>query len=337
MRALPKIELHLHLDCSLSFNAVSHLRPGTTEEEFRRIFVAPGRCRDLAEYLTRAPHAVALMQSEAALQLAVEDVFEQLAADGVIYAEIRFAPLLHLENGLTPGRVVEIVHREVEKQIAATGIEVRVILCTLRHFPGERSLQVAQLLDIFRGSTVVALDIAGDEAAFPLAPHQTAYDYAHEHGLSVTAHAGEGAGPASVWEALRLLGTKRIGHGARSAEDPELLQFLKKQDIHLEICPTSNIQTSVCASIKEHPIDALHRAGVSLSVNTDCRTISMTTLTLEYQQLQDAFEWGEHELWTCNRQALRAAFIPEDLRRRLQQRLDESYSASSRDTMSTIG
>lgn len=326
LQSLPKIELHLHLDCSLSYQAVSRLRPGTTLEEFKQIFVAPGKCRDLAEYLTRAPHAVALMQTEPALRLVVADVFEQLAADDVIYAELRFAPSLHLENGLTVEKVVEIVDREVEKQTAETGIEARIILCTLRHFPGERSLQVVRLVETFRGSTVVALDIAGDEAAFPLAPHRPAYDYAHEHGFFVTAHAGEAAGAASVWETLRLLKTSRIGHGVRSAEDPELLEFLKREAIHLEICPSSNVQTSVCSSMKEHPVDSLYRRGVPLSINTDCRTISSTTLSLEYQQLHEAFGWDREDWWKCNRQALRAAFLADEVRARLEARLDEAYS-----------
>jgi adenosine deaminase len=332
MPPLPKIELHLHLDCSLSYRVVSRLRPGTTEEEFRRIFVAPARCRDLAEYLTHSPPAVALMQSEQALRLVVADVFEQLAADNVIYAEIRFAPLLHLERGLTPEKVVDAVQGEVAKQIAETGIEARVILCTLRHFPGEYSRQTAQLLATFRGSTAVALDIAGDEAAFPLAPHQPAYQYAHDHGFFVTAHAGEGAGPASVWETLRLLKTPRIGHGIRSAEDPELLSHLKQHNVHLEVCPTSNVQTSVCQSIQDHPIDRLHRSGVSLGINTDCRTISTTNLNQEYRQLEETFGWGAEEWWKCNRQALSAAFLPEDVRRRLEQRLDAAYSNHARVT-----
>lgn len=327
MNGLPKVELHLHLDCSLSYKAVSRLRPDITEQEYQQIFVAPGKRRNLADYLTRAPHAVSLMQSETALRLVVADVFEQMAADSVLYAEIRFAPLLHLENGLTPERVVEIIHDEVERQISETGIEARIILCTLRHFPAERSLQVAHLLETFRGSTVAALDIAGDEAAFPLAPHLAAYDYAHEHGIPVTAHAGEAAGPANVWETLRLLKTSRIGHGIRSAEDPKLIDFLKQQDIHLEICPTSNVQTGVCSSIKEHPIGRLYRSGVSLSINTDCRTISSTTLTLEYQLLQDSFGWDETDWWKWNRQALRAAFISHQIRARLESRLDQSYSA----------
>jgi len=324
MQSLPKVELHLHLDCSLSYKVISRLRPGTTQEEFRHLYVAPSKCSSLAEFLTRAPYLVALMQTEEALKLVVADVFEQLAADNVIYAEMRFAPLLHLDKGLTPEKVVAAVNAEVESQIHATGIQARVILCTLRHYNREQSMKTAELVGQFRGSTVVALDIAGDEAAYPLAPHQAAYDYAHQHGLFATAHAGEGAGAGSVWETLRLLKPSRIGHGVRSAEDPELVQHLKQQAIHLEVCPSSNVQTGMCADLKRHPVDRLFREGVPLGINTDCRTIGDTTLDREYSRLEEAFGWAADEFYRCNREALRAAFIPSDVKKSLETRLEQA-------------
>src|SRR5215471_10037515 len=285
MEALPKLELHLHLDCSLSYKLVSRLRPGITRRDYETIFIAPPKCRDLAQCLTHATPAVELMQSEESLQLAVEDVFEQLEADGVIYAELRFAPLLHLEQGLIPEQVVESVDKAVEKCIEKTGIEARIILCTLRHYTREQSLETAKLVERFRGTQVVALDIAGDEAAFPLAPHRPAYDYAREREIFLTAHAGEGSGAVSVWETLRELAPSRIGHGVRSIEDPELVEFLKTNGIHLEVSPGSNVQTNVCESLKDHPIDKLARLGVPLSINTDCRTMTFTTLLREYREL----------------------------------------------------
>jgi adenosine deaminase len=134
---LPKIELHVHLDCSLSFKAVSKLDKSVSLEEYQNEFVAPQRCSSLADFLTRAPRGFQLMQDESALELVVEDLFEQLAADGVIYAEIRFAPLLHLERGLTPERVVAAADRATEASIRSSGIDARLILCTLRHFDRE--------------------------------------------------------------------------------------------------------------------------------------------------------------------------------------------------------
>jgi adenosine deaminase len=321
MESLPKVELHLHLDCSLSYKVVSRLSPDITEQQYRQDFIAPRKCASLAEYLTRAPHAVRLMQSEGSLRLAVEDLFEQLGQDNVIYAEIRFAPLLHLDRGLTPEQVIAAVDNAVEKCIARTGIEARIILCTLRHYTREQSLQTARLVKSFAGTRVVALDIAGDEAGYPLTPHKAAYDYAHQHGLFVTAHAGEAAGPSSVWETLQELSPARIGHGVRSAEDPELVAALKQQRIHLEVCPSSNLQTGICEALENHPVDRLYRQGVSLNINTDCRTITLTNLTREYRELEAAFGWCDQDFLRCNLNALDAAFLQEQVKDRLRSRL----------------
>ena len=326
MEVLPKVELHLHLDCSLSYQVVRQLNSNITEDQYRGSFIAPRRCSSLAEYLTRAPHAIRLMQSKDALKLVVEDMFEQLAADNIIYVELRYGPLLHLDEGLTPEEVVETVDRAVEECIRETGIEARLILCTLRHYTREQSLETARLVERAKGSHTVALDIAGDEAAYPLAPHKAAYDYAHERGLFVTAHAGEAAGAESVWETLRELAPSRIGHGIRSVEDPKLITHLKQQHIHLEVCPTSNVQTNVCNSLREHPVDRLYRDGISLSINTDSRTITDTTLSREYQELEQTFQWSREELLRCNLEAIRAAFLPAEARQRLEAQLMQAYS-----------
>jgi adenosine deaminase len=322
MNRLAKVELHLHLDCSLSYAVVSRLAPSITRKEFDAEFVAPPRCTSLADFLTRAPRGFQLMQSEAALELVTEDLFAQLKADGVIYAEIRFAPLLHIEKGLTPEAVVAAVDRATERCIAETGIEARLILCTLRHFSQEQSLLTAQLVERFRGSRVVALDIAGDEAGFPIDAHVPAFRYALERGLDRTAHAGEACGADSVWETLRAFKPTRIGHGIRSIEDPALVEHLRRERIHLEVCPSSNVQTCACATYADHPVDRLLRAGVSLGISTDTRTITTVTLEQEYARLREHFGWTDEELLACNREALRAAFLEDAVRVRLLGRLE---------------
>ncbi|MGA9672752.1 MAG: adenosine deaminase [Terracidiphilus sp.] len=321
MPQLPKVELHLHLDCSLSYDAVSHLAPHISREEYDTEFVAPSQCASLADFLTRAPRGFQLMQTEDALSIVTEDVFEQLARDHVIYAEIRFAPLLHLLEGLTPEAVVATVDRTTEQCIGATGIEARLILCTLRHFTEEQSLLTAKLVEQFGGSSVVALDIAGDEAGFPITAHVPAFRYAIEHGLHRTAHAGEAAGPTSVWETLQVFQPTRIGHGVRSIEDPALIDHLRRERIHLEVCPTSNVQTRTCLTYADHPVNHLYRAGVSLGISTDTRTITSVNLELEYARLREHFHWTDDELLACNREALRVAFIDEPTRTRLLARL----------------
>ena len=326
LRTLPKLELHLHLDCSLSYQAVARLAPGVTREQYLRDYIAPARCTNLADFLTRAPMGFRLMQTENSLRLVVEDLFEQLAADGVLYAEMRFAPLLHTAEGLTPERVAAIVERAAEESSRATGIEAGVILCTLRHFTAEQSMATAQLVEQFHGSRIVALDIAGDEAGFPLDAHIGAYRYARERGLLRTAHAGEACGPESVWETLRLLHPQRIGHGVRSDEDPALVAHLRREKIHLELCPSSNVQ--IVPSIpawEDHPIDRLYRAGVPLSVSTDTRMLTPATLTGEYEALERVFGWGREELLRTNLMAVEAAFAPPVTKARLRLRLQHAY------------
>jgi adenosine deaminase len=319
--AFPKIELHLHLDCSLSFAAVAQLDDSISLEEYQREFIAPPRCASLADFLTRAPRGFQLMQDEAALALVVEDLFEQLAADGVIYAEIRFAPLLHLERGLTPERVVAAVDRATEACIRSSGIDARLILCTLRHFDREQGLLTAGLVRQFRGSRVVALDIAGDEAGYPIDANVPAFRYANERGLHRTAHAGEARGADSVWETLREFQPSRIGHGVRSIEDTGLIEHLIRERIHLEVCPSSNLQTGISTEFAEHAVDDLYRAGVPLSISTDTRTITNITLTEEYRNLQEHFGWTMSDLLACNQAAVDAAFIEESVKHDLRERI----------------
>ena len=266
------------------------------------------------------------MQDEEALRLVVEDLFEQLARDGVIYAEIRFAPLLHTERGMRPAEIVAAVDRATEACVRSTGLEARLILCTLRHFSAEQGLETAGLVEQFRGSRVAALDIAGDENGFAIDAQVPAFRYAIEHGLSRTAHAGEARGAASVWETLRALQPSRIGHGVRSFEDPSLVEHLRSEGIHLEMCPSSNVQTCAVRSYAEHPIDSLRRAGVSLGINTDARTITDISLAKEYQRLQDHFGWGNQEFLACNLDALRAAFVEDSVKHALSRKLSGAYS-----------
>jgi adenosine deaminase len=330
VKDLPKVELHLHLDCSLSYSAVSRLDDSISLEEYQSEFIAPARCTSLADFLTRAPRGFKLMQDEAALTLVVEDLFEQLAADGVIYAEIRFAPLLHLEHGLSPEEVVAAIDRATEACIRSSGIEARLILCTLRHYDRYQGLETARLVERFRGSHVAALDIAGDEAGFPINDHIPAFRYAIDHGLYRTAHAGEARGPESVWETLREFQPSRIGHGVRSIEDPALVDHLRRERIHLEVCPTSNLQTGISRDFAEHAVDRLYRAGVPLSINTDTRTITNITLTEEYRNLEEHFGWTDADLTACNHAAIDAAFLDEAAKDQLREQLASTASSAYR-------
>jgi adenosine deaminase len=324
---LPKIELHLHLDCSLSYEGVRRLRPSVTLDEYRREYEAPTRCANLAEFLSRVPKVLGMLQSREALAIMVEDVFDQLRADRVLYAELRFAPLLHTTRGLSAEGTVDTVATAVDEMVRRTGIEARIILCTVRHFTADESLTTAELVRAFRHRRVVALDIAGDEAGFALTPHAAAYRYAHEHGLRTTAHAGEALGPASVWETLRELAPERIGHGIRSIEDPVLIDHLRRTGVHLEVCPSSNMQlVESIGSWPAHPIDRLRLAGISLNVNTDTRMLTPTTLTREYALVREHFGWTSDLLLASNVAALRKAFVDEETRAGLLSELQRTWS-----------
>lgn len=324
--AYPKIELHIHLDCSLSYDVVHTIDPSVTLEEYNNDFVAPAKCTDLVDFMKRPPKQIALMQTAENLRLAVLDMFKRFKQDNVIYAEIRFAPLLHLEQGLTPEQVVASIDEAMTEGSAATGVEARLLLCTLRHYTEEQSMQTVRLVEQFRGTHVVGLDIAGDEAGYPLDAHIPAFKYAIQHNIARTAHAGEAKGPESVWETLQHLQPTRIGHGVRSAEDRALLTELRAQHIHLEVCPSSNLQTNIYESYADHPINQLYKEGISLNVNTDNRTVTPTTLNKEYEHIQDTFGWHKEDYLHCNRYALQAAFLPQEQKNQIEQRLLQGFA-----------
>jgi len=326
-RLLPKIELHLHLDCSLSYNVVKQLNSAITPDEYRASFIAPPKCTDLADYITRAIKGFELMQTPEQLRLVTLDLFEQLKEDQVIYAEIRFAPLLHIARGLSPVEVVQHVNDAVTEGIRLTGVQAGLILCTLRNYTAEQSIETVQLVKQFRGTHVLAFDIAGDEAGFPIDNHVKAFLFAQENGIPCTAHAGEAKGPESVWETLQHFHPSRIGHGVRSAEDEKLLDHLKKQKIHLEVCPTSNVQTNVVDTIRQHPADKIYTHGVSMSINTDARTVTPVTLSQEYGLLESIFQWDRSHFLRCNLEAIEHAFCAEALKEEIRERIKKAWNA----------
>jgi len=325
LHQLPKAELHLHLDCGLSYKVVSKIDPTITKEAYQQDFIAPAKCLNLADFLTRAVKGFALMQTKEQLELVVDDLMEQLAADNTIYAEVRFAPLQHLDEGLTAFEVVDIVEKATAAAIQKYGVEARLILCTLRHFTAEQSMQTVKLVEQFKGTVVAGFDIAANEAGFPIDNHIAAFTYAKQKGLHITAHAGEAKGAESVWETLEHFKPSRIGHGVRSIEDPKLVEHLRDKNIHLEVCPLCNVQINIYDTLKQHPVDSLYKAGVSLSINTDAPTIVNTTKTNEYQQLRETFGWTIKDFYICNVNALKAAFIGDELRERLLGKLTTGY------------
>ena len=326
LSSLPKIELHLHLDCSLSYNVVKKLRPQILEKEYQEKFIAPEKCINLADFLKCAVSGIELMQTENELREVVKDLFAQLKRENIIYAEIRFAPLQHLDKGLKAEEVVEIVAETLRECINLTGIKAGIILCTLRHFNENQSLQTVKLVEQFKGNAaVVGFDIAADEAGYSVDAHKKAFEYAIKKDIPRTAHAGEAKGADSMWETLKYFSPQRIGHGVRSIEDKELMELLVKRKIHLEICPTCNIQTNVFNEYRDHPINILYNSGVSVGINTDARSLVNISLTSEYMKLVNIFGWGIKHFYDCNINALSSAFISSSDKEQLERVLNSRY------------
>ncbi len=321
----PKVELHLHLDCSLSFEVVQLLNPSISFETYKNTFIAPDKCIDLGDYINRAVKGIELMQTKEQLRLVTIDLFKQLKEDHIIYAEIRFAPLLHIAGGLTAEEVVATVNEAVSEAIGIYGVDAGIILCTLRNYSEEQSMETVRLVEKFKGTHVVGFDIAADEANFLIDHHIKAFQYAFEYKLNCTAHAGEAKGASSVWETLDQFKPGRIGHGVRSIEDPELIKLLKRKEIHLEVCPTSNIQVDVFDTIQDHCIDKLYQAGVSVGINTDARAISNVTLTEEYHLLQDVFGWGQDDFKRCNLEAIKHSFASAEIKEKVRLEIEKAY------------
>jgi adenosine deaminase len=321
----PKVELHLHLDCSLSFDVVRQLSPGISLSEYQNNFIGPPKCHNLADYLTRANAALKILQSEEALELAVVDLFKQWQTDHVVYGEVRFAPLLHIKQGLKSERVVEIVNRTVEECVKSSGIEASIILCTLRHFSEAQGMETIKLVQQFIDTHVSGFDIASDEAGYPIDAHIKPFQYAREKMIPCTAHAGEAKGADSVWETLQHFKPLRIGHGVRSMEDPLLIKHLAEQQIHLEVCPTSNIQTNVYDQIFDHRVMEIYDAGISMSLNTDARAISDITLLKEYGIMQNVFGWKQEHFRKCNLEGIKHAFTSPEIKEKVRKKILEGF------------
>ena len=307
---IKKVELHTHLDCSLSYELVKKNLPETNLEVFKEKFTGYG-CKNLNDYLKCIDRSLDLMQNEEQLNLVVVDFFDQLKRDNVIYVEIRFAPLLHLKEGLDPIQVIEIILKKCKSESQKSNIKFGLILCTLRHFSEHESLETVKLIKELADDMIVGFDIAADEAGYSLDNHIKAFEFAKNNNINCTAHAGEARGHESVIETLDMLDPQRIGHGVTSCESTSLMKRLIKEKIHLEICLTSNLVTGVYKNIREHPVNYFYKKNFSISINSDGRTISNTSLNEEYKKLSQTFNWKEQHFLNCNLNAIRSSFADE--------------------------
>jgi adenosine deaminase len=316
LRQLPKAELHCHLDGSVRPATLLELAhearvqmPKHTPEELAD-FMRVDDAQTLEDYLKRFDVTISVMQSEEALERIAYELVEDAADDGVRYIEIRNAPILNVVQGLTLVQAVEAPLRGLRRAEKDFGITGRFIICALRHFSAEDSLEMAQLAVEFRNDGVVAFDMAGPEKGNPAARHVAAFNYAREHNLGVTVHAGEGDGAESVRQAVHICGANRIGHGTRLIEDADLTQYVNDRRIALEICLTSNVQTRVTDSYERHPLREYFDRGLNVTLNTDNRLMSGTTLTDEYVHAAEHLGFTVDELAGIALNGFESAFLP---------------------------
>lgn len=315
---MPKAELHLHLDGSLRPATALELARDrgladrrATVASMRRRLTAPPRCADQAELLRAFDLPVRLLQDADSLARVARELVEDVAADGTRYVEIRWAPALHVERGLSLADGLAAVVAGTAEGAARTGVTARLIAVAMRSHEPRRNVAVAEAAARFRGQGLVGFDLAGPEAAFPDPSRQRrAFAAARRAGLRITLHAGEWGGAAQVRAALAL-DPERIAHGAPAIDDPSLVAELIARRVTLDLCPTSNVQAGIARSVAAHPLRRLVRAGVRVTLSTDDRTVSALTLTEEYRRVLRLARLTPRQLWAIDRHALDAAFADE--------------------------
>ncbi|GAA5158253.1 adenosine deaminase [Ornithinimicrobium tianjinense] len=352
-RELPKVVLHDHLDGGLRPATVLELAqeqgyaalPASDVGTLAAWFADAADSGSLVRYLETFDHTVGVMQTEDALARVARECVVDLAEDGVVYAEVRYAPEQHLQRGLTLDQVVEAANRgfrEGEEEAASAGrrIRVRVLPSAMRH--AARAVEIAQLTVRHLGDQVAGFDIAGAEDGHPPTRHLAAFDYLRQHNAHFTIHAGEAFGLPSIWEAIQFCGAERLGHGVRIVDDIRLdgrpvtddlagairwaavepnafelgplAAYVKDRRIPLEMCPSSNVQTGAAESIETHPISLLKDLNFRVTLNTDNRLMSATSMSREAQLLVDRADWQLSDLRRVAVNAMKSAFLPFDER-----------------------
>lgn len=331
IRGLPKVLLHEHLDGGLRPTTVIDLArdhgyrelPTTDPGELAAWFHRGAQKGNLPEYLAGFRHTAAVMQTPEALERVAFEFIEDMHLDGVVYAEVRFAPLLHTAAGLTQDQVVAAVLGGLERGRDAFGVEWGLIVCALRHL--DRSLEAAELAIRWRDAGVVGFDLAGGEEGFPPKKHLAAFQAIKRANFHITIHAGEAFGPRSIWQALQYCGAHRLGHATRLRDDTETLpdgslklgslaQYVLDRRIPLEMCLLSNLHTGACTRIEDHPFGDFLRHGFRVCLNTDDRLMSDTSMTRETALAAEAFRLSLDDLEKLALNAMKSAFAPHHQR-----------------------
>jgi adenosine deaminase len=318
LRALPKTDLHVHLDGSLRFDSYVELcraqgKPltGGTPQEARRLFFTHRPSHTLTDYLELFDSTIAVLQAPDALRRVACEIAEDCAAENVWHMELRFSPILHGQEGLSLDQATDAVLAGLADARQKTGISTGVLITGIRHRSPEDTLKLAEVAVRYKGRGVTGFDLAGAELDNPAKLHRDAFALILNHNINCTVHAGEAFGPASIHQALHYLGAHRIGHGTRLLEDPELLGYVADHRIPLEVCLTSSLRTGTVPDIESHPLRRFMRAGLRATLNTANRMFLQTTLTDELRLAADTFDLTLVEIENLLVAGFKSAFLPQ--------------------------
>ncbi|MFN2603063.1 MAG: adenosine deaminase [Gemmatimonadaceae bacterium] len=338
LRRLPKAELHCHLDGSLRPQTLIELGreygvplPTESADELRD-YMLVNDAETLEDYLARFEVTISVLQTAEAIERVAYELGEDAAKDGVRYLEVRNAPILNSRHSLSAAESLDAQLRGLARAEEDYGIVARSIVIALRQLSPMVSLELARLAVAYRDKGVVAFDLAGGELGHPASAHSLAFAYARENNLAVTVHAGEGDGAESVRQAVHSCCANRLGHATRLIEDPALTQYVNDRRIGLEICLTSNVHTGAAASYEEHPLRKYFDRGMNVSLNTDNRLMSGTTLTDEYLYAAKYLDFTFDELCTLSLNGFESAFLPWEQRMLLLQDVSAELEALSEET-----
>lgn len=330
VKQLPKIELHCHLDGSIRPETLVKIarKQGipfpTNTQELHDLLVAPPDCQNLNDYLKRFDVVLTCLQTEDALQEAALDIISQAAEENIRYIEVRFAPSLHMQKGLSLPKIVTSVLKGLRQGTEKYGVQSNALLCGMRNEELKDIEKIVHLAKDFETQGVVGFDLAGNEIDFPPYTFEETLDLVQQLDLPLTLHAGECGCGKNVADAVTL-GAKRIGHGIAVKDTPEYFSLLKENNVLLEMCPTSNFQTKTITSIADYPFKAFLAAGIKVCINTDNRTVSETTLTDEYMKLHEWYKITYADMEQLNHHAIEGAFISDSEKQRLHEQLSSSY------------
>lgn len=319
------IDLHLHLDGSISFKTARKLAGMQgipfpySDDELKRAMSVMSDCRDLNDYLERFQLPCSLLHIREALYLCAYELLDELHAQGLQYAEVRFAPQRSCSDGLTQYDAVKIVLRAIEDAPLQCGLILSMMRGDDTHRANLETVEVAQA---FHNKGVVAVDLAGAEALFPTRSFSEEFAKVNRSGVPLVVHAGEAAGAQSVREAV-MAGARRIGHGVRALEDDDTIKMLAERQITLELCPTSNLNTGIFPSYEAYPLRRLMDAGIRVSINTDNITVSDTTLANEWRHMIKSQQLNEDEILRILSDTIDASFAPQQLKQQLKRSLPE--------------